>query len=191
MKESTRSTLTSVGKVLMLFGVVCYLTSCVMDMGSGLEVNETLPATGGTLGPVQVEEPNTVLDVTIRQTIDRTSGAFKRWSFITAEILNDKKQYLTGFGGELWHEAGYDVGYWRENKRSFNAKVTLPDAGTYYFRFKQESDVQPSKLSQMKVEASGDLGSSLPHYVAGILALILGAVLWVRGKARSTEKVEG
>ncbi|MFB6229546.1 MAG: hypothetical protein ABEL04_00180 [Salinibacter sp.] len=189
MKESTRSTLVSVGKVLMLFGVVCYLTSCVMDMNTGLEVNETLPATGGTIGPVQVEEPNTVLHFTIRQTIDQGGSTFKRWSFITTEVLNKEKQYLTGFGGELWHEAGYNSEYWRESKHSFNAKMTLPDAGTYYFRFKQESDVQPSELSQIKVEMAGDLGSSLPHYVAGILGLILGAFLWVRGKARSTEEV--
>lgn len=188
MKESTRSTLVSLGKVLMLFGVICYLTSCVMDMNTGLEVDETLPASGGTVGPVQVEDAGTVLHFTVRQTIDQGGGTFKRWSFITTEVLDEDKQYLTGFGGELWHEAGYDDGYWRENKHSFDAKMTLPDAGTYYFRFKQESDVQPSELSQIKVEMAEDLGSSLPHYTASILGLILGALLWVRGKARSTEE---
>lgn len=180
-----KNALIHAGKLVMLFGLVSYATSCVMDVNAGLEVEETLPASGGTVGPVQVEEANAVLHFTVEQNIDRGSGTFKRWSFITAEVLNADKEYLTGFGEELWHEAGYDDGYWRENKHSFNAKMTLPEAGTYYFRFKPESDVGAGELSQISVDIEEDLGSSLPHHVAGILGLLLGGGLWVMGHQRT------
>lgn len=191
LKESTRQTLVRVGKVVMLFGVLSYMTSCIMDMEAGLDVEETVPASGGTIGPVQVDDTNAVLHLSVEQSIAQGRGSFARWSFITVALLDQDKEYLTGFGGELWHEAGYNGDYWREQKRSFETKMTIPEAGKYYFRLTPESDVGGNELSQIAVDIEQDLGSALPHHVAGILGLLLGGILWVMGRVRTMEELEG
>ena len=178
MPGSRRNTLATASRVILLFGVLCYFTSCAMDVNTGIDVDERLSATGGEVGPFTVDE-QTVLDVEVEQRIERGRRTFRRWSFVTAELLDANKNYLTGFGGEMWHEAGYDDGeYWRESKNEYANKITIPEAGTYYLRFKTESDVPHHELSPIEVEVRGTLGSSLPHHIAAILAFVLGGVLW-------------
>jgi hypothetical protein len=176
---SSRS-LRRISQVLLLFGVACYLTSCAMNWEGDVDIEEQLPANGGTLGPIEVKEAGTVLEVHVEQRIQQGAGrSFKRWSFVTSELLGADKQYLTGFGGGFWHEAGYDEGYWREQDASYQNKITVPEAGRYYLRFKTESDVTPSELSDIQVSVESNVGSSLPHHVAALLAFVVGGGLWI------------
>ena len=175
------------GKIVFFFGIACYVTSCVMDISAGeVEVEETLPAEGGVVGPVTVGDAGTVLAINVEQHIEGTDF----WSFITVSLLNENKQYLTGFGGEVWHAAGYDDGYWEQAKTDFDTKMTIPEAGTYFFRFETETDATFDRLSDIEVEIYGKLGSSLPFQVAGILGLIAGAGLWMVARVRSVSTLE-
>jgi len=178
-------------RVVLLFGVLCYLTSCTMDMGlGGVSIDENLPASGGTIGPLEVKTDGAVLEVDVHQDIDRAGGTFQRWSFITAELLDAQQNYLMGFGGEMWHEAGYDDGYWREAKEEYSTKMTLPEAGTYYLRFNTETDVSTAELSRIRVDIDQQLGSSLPFHVTAIIAFIVGGVLWWKSHTRSVRDLE-
>lgn len=192
MKASSQNRVAKLSKVVLLFGVACYFTSCVMDVGAGaVGVEETLPAEGGVVGPVTIDDAGTVLSVNVRQRIDDVGRTFARWSFITVSVLNENERYLTGFGGELWHEAGYDDGYWEDAKTRFATKLTIPEAGAYFFRFETQSDVAISELSDIHVNIESNLGSSLPFQVAGILGLLLGAGMWMMARARSVSTLEG
>lgn len=178
-------------RVLILFGALCYFTSCAMDLGvGGVNIEEQVSATGGTIGPIEIEDAGTVLEVDLHQDIERGRGTFRRWSFVTVELLDADRNYLMGFGGEMWHEAGYDDGYWREAKDESSTKVTVPEAGTHYLRFKTESDVPTAELSAITVDVEEQLGSSLPFHVTAILAFIAGAVLWWKGNTRSVQDLE-
>lgn len=181
----SRSSLKWMSRVVLLFGVLCYLTSCAMETGRGPSLQEQLPAQGGTVGPFAVEAGGTVLEIDVAQQIDQArSSTFRRWSFVTGELLDEEQQYLTGFGGEFWHEAGYDGGYWREEEATYETKLTVPEAGRYYLRFQSESDVPAGELSPIRVRAAGQLGSSLPHRVAAFLAFVVGGGLWWFARVR-------
>ena len=180
------NSLRRISQVLLLFGVACYLTSCAMNWEGDVDIEEQLPANGGTLGPIEVKEAGTVMEVTVQQRIQQGSGRrFKRWSFVTGELLGADKQYLTGFGGEFWREAGYDDGYWEEQDATYTTKLTVPEAGRYFLRFKTESDVAASELSDIQVSVESAVGSSLPHHVAALLAFVVGGVLWVSSAQKS------
>lgn len=192
MPSDFRSQLRVMSRVVLLFGVLCYLTSCTMDIGlGGISIEEHLPPDGGTIGPVEVDAGGTVLEVDVRQLINRGSGrTFQRWSFITVELLDAQQNYLMGFGGEMWHEAGYDEGYWREAKEEYSTKVTIPQAGPHYLRFNTESDVSTAELSRIRVDIEEQLGSSLPFHVTAILAFIAGGILWWKSHTRSVGDLE-
>ncbi len=191
MKTSSRNRLAKLSKVVLLFGVACYFTSCVMNVSVGtVDVEEMLPAEGGVVGPITIDDAGTVLSVNVQQRIDDAGGTFARWSFIMVSLLSEDQRYLTGFGGELWHEAGYDDGYWEQAKTQFDTKLTIPRAGTYFFRFETESDVPPSELSRIAVGIESNLGSSLPFHVAGILGLLLGGGMWLMARVRSVNTLE-
>ena len=179
--SSSRSTLATASRILLLFGVVCYITSCAMDTTSGVDIEQQMAPSGGEVGPFTVDA-GTVLEVEVEQRIDRARGTFRRWSFVTAELLDENKNYLTGFGGEMWHEVGYDDGYWREQKTEYVNKITVPTDGTYYMRLKTQSDVSMRELSPIEVEIRGTLGSSLPHHVAALFAFVVGGVLWWKSR---------
>lgn len=147
-----------------------------MDFGSGV-AEELLPPQGGEIGPIEAEA-GTVFNVEVEQDIDRGQGSsFRRWAFITGELLDENRNYLMAFGGETWHEAGYDGGSWREQDDEFYTKLTVPREGTYYLRFQSEANVPTHELGRMEVEVHQNLGSSLPHHVAAIVALFGGLAL--------------
>jgi hypothetical protein len=181
LMSSSRSPLAAISRLLLLFGVVCYITSCAMEVNTGVDIEQNLPPSGGDVGPFTVDG-GTVVEVEVEQRIDRGRRYFKRWAFITAELLDENRNYLTGFGGEVWHEAGYDDGYWREQETEYQTKITIPRDGTYYLRFKTESDVSTSELSPIEVEVRGNLGSSLPHHLAALFAFVVGGVLWWKSR---------
>ena len=192
MPSDFRAQLRVMSNVVLLFGALCYLTSCTMDVGlGGISIEEQLPPTGGTIGPIEVDGGGTVLEVDVGQLINRGSGrTFRRWSFITVELLDAQQNYLMGFGGEMWHEAGYDDGYWREAKEEYSTKVTIPQSGTHYLRFNTESDVSTAELSRISVDIEEQLGSSLPFHVAAIIAFIAGGALWWKANTRTVKDLE-
>ena len=123
--------------IILAFAVISYFTSEYLDSASGPVIKASIPVSGGEIGPIEVDEDYTVYQIEARQNLRK----FGVWSYVSGEVLDSNKNFLFGFGEELWKEQGVDSdGYWHEQNNSFHLKVTLPMKGVYYFRFKTETD---------------------------------------------------
>lgn len=165
-------------KLLLGFSGLCFLTSFIfnVDSGSGAQIKQTLPHNGGYVGPIQVNKRNSVYNIEVQKDIRQ----YGRWSFVGGDVLDAEKQFLFGFGQELWKESGYDSdGPWYEENTSFDLKVTFPQSGVYYLRFKEESN--SSERGNIMVSVSPKVGSSLAHFMLGVVSLIGMLVLLVLG----------
>lgn len=184
--------LQTAGTVTLGFGGACLVGVFAVMVGlPGTEfLDEEVSPQGGTLGPVTVEEP-TWVGVEVRQSIERGRGTrYKRWSFVTAELLDEDKDYLSSFGGEFWHYAGYDDGEsWREAEDDYEATILIPSAGTYYVRLKTEANVSADELRPIRftMQERPWWGHPLPLQRSAYAAFFFGAVLflspWI-GRAR-------
>ena len=176
--------LTTAGKVILGFGAACLLGVFVVMVGPpGAElVNQEVTPTGDVLGPITIEE-RTWVGVEVEQTIESGRGSrYQRWSFVTAELLDENKNYLSGFGGEFWHYAGSDGGErWREAEDEYEATILVPTSGTYYVRLKTEANVPPEELRPIRFEMHERpwWGSPRPLRRAAYAAFFLGAIFFV------------
>lgn len=175
-KEETRAATRKLSNILLAFSVVYFVTALVLDFNSGLLKKEELPGNGGIVGPVQVAGAGTVLEIKIAQHLYKN----RAWSFVTGELLDANKSYLTGFGDELYYEEGWDDGRWVEAERDFEDKLTIRKAGQYYFKFNVESNEPVDQLPALRVEISKKVASSVPHFAGGMILLIIGVILNLR-----------
>jgi len=186
LQPGQKPRLKAIGCITILFGVLCLVTALVLTFMGSNPIERTIPPTGGQIGPITIEDENTVLSVEIKQGF-RQDG----WSFIEGEVLDADEEYLFGFGDELWAESGYDGGHWHEEKNDSDVKVTIPEPGTYYLAFNASAGAQgsrgvgtpagpqPSAIgTPIKVTIQPMTGSSLPFLIAGILGLIIGLLLF-------------
>lgn len=172
-KEEKRASTRKLSYILIGFSVLYFVTALILDSNSGLAKREDLPGTGGTVGPMQVGREGAVLQVKISQYLQEN----RSWSFVTGELLDSNKNYLTGFGDELYYEEGWDDGRWVESERDFEDKLTIEKPGSYYFKFNVESNAPAAKLPPLRIEISRKLASSVPHFAGGLLLLIVGVIL--------------
>lgn len=122
------------------------------------------------VGPFRINKAGVVLSVAIKASLPDQS-----WAFVEAELLDDDKDYLFSFGNELWSESGYDDGGpWHESDDSYVMKLTIPQAGAYYINIKTQGTVTPQPIN---VRVSRRLGSSIPHFAFGVIALLIGFAL--------------
>ena len=110
-------------------------------------------------------------------TIKNHRNPVNSWTFIEGEVLDADEEYLFSFGDELGHYTGVDSeGPWTEHKNSYSVKLTLPEAGDYFLDFVAETsrggDNTPLTVTVEKLR-----GSSLPHILAGVVALIIAVML--------------
>jgi len=160
--------------VLIGFAAVCFITSLIMNRDIGTSYKASFSSFGGELGPINVKKNYSVYEISIKQSL-HYNGA---WSFVGGDVLDENKNYLFGFGKELWKASGYDSdGPWSEEETKYDIKTTFPKKGIYYLRFKAESNQEST--SDIHVKVSPKQGSSLAHFVLAILCLIMGVGLWV------------
>jgi hypothetical protein len=186
--SSVRRWMGTGGKGLLGFAVLALITAVGLTLRpAGFSTTEQVPPEEGLVGPIEISEDNMRLGVEVRQEIDQASSqTFKRWSFVTVELLDENKQYLSSFGGEFWHEAGYDQERWQEDDETYQATLRVPSAGTYYLRLKTESDVQPSELSpaQIKMYEQARWGTPIPFQIAGFFAVFFGLTLFIVSRVK-------
>lgn len=181
----------------LLFAAVAIITSFFMAVSTGASEWKTVPKKDGIYGPIEIDEPGQVLLVEVRQPIKQDNV----WSFVTGELLDAQQEYLFSFGEELWQEAGYDGGHWRESKESFDTKLTIPEKGTYYLSFSTETGRTKARRrrgsrsssseigAQLKVRVEKKAGSGVPLFAAGFLAIILGLVMRATAAAMDNSQV--
>lgn len=194
--EQTGLKIRAAGAILLVVGGVSLFTALMMSGNDGEPIRGQLPSAGGMLGAYEFEA-DTVLEIEVKQSLKQEG-----WAFVSGELLNADEEYLFGFGEELWWETGRDSeGYsWNEARRSFDLKITVPEAGTFFFDFAVESGLKSSGrappgapsavapesyLSGMDVVITKKAGSNLPHMVGGMFMLLFGVVVFAIGNARA------
>lgn len=179
-----------VATVCMIAGVLSLLTAWVYSFETTKVLDVRLfpgknlkPAISG---PIHVGTYNETYTIQIIASM-RTQS----WSFIEGQVLDRNKTYLFSFGKGLWDEEGRDGdGYWRDTNNTYDITVTFPKPGNYYIRLESEYNTPPSNIT-LKVRKQ--VGSSIPHFWLGILALLLGVGLnefQNRTISRAINKVE-
>ena len=180
---------------MMGFGVLCLLTAAYFAFSGTTMATTSLPPQGGRIGPLTITKANTILSVEVHQPF-RTDG----WSYLEAEVQDPEGEYLFGFGDELWAESGRDSdGAWHEEKTDYDVDLTIPQAGTYYLAFSGSDSTHPQGTQQVGVSPGqpnwspgGDFavkvvqrhGSWVPFLPPGIIALLLGPILFYFGSAK-------
>ncbi|MCP4481562.1 MAG: hypothetical protein GY817_01860 [bacterium] len=170
-KEAKNDEFIKYAFVLIVFAIICLITAGIFNMNRGKVYHQTLAATGGEIGPIEVKKDRSVYFIKVKQNVPTS-----KWSFITTELLDDKKEYLCGFGKEFWQEEGRDSeGYWREAVNSYKMKITIPKKGRYYLNFDVEkNDYLANKIN---IIVSKKNGSALPFFLVGLLALFIGIAI--------------
>jgi hypothetical protein len=170
--------------LLFIFAMLCAISALAVNLSVGERLERRLDASGGLVGPITVQEDGSVLQIEVRQNPGNQS-----WSFVGGEVLDAGKNYLFGFGDEMWHETGYDSdGRWSETKNSYDIKVRLPQ-GQYYLNFSGEK--QPgSNPGSVRVTVEEKLGSSIPFWILALLALLAAVFCYRRSEATPDEMMD-
>ena len=166
--------------IFIVFGLLCFLTTLIMNGQTTKSLKQTISSDTAEIGPIEVKKDRSVLELNAEQT-HLTSG---QWNYVRGEVLDQNKNYLFSFGKELWAESGYDSdGPWQESDKSMSSKFTIQKAGTYYIRLTSENSQTTQtafeKDTNIIVSVEQKRGSTLPHFVAGILSLIIGIGLYL------------
>lgn len=173
--DSDRVDLGFIAAAFIVFGLLGLLTSLIYSVDVGPTFRQSLAANNvenkKEFGPIRVLKFNQAYEVIISADIP-----IQKWAFIEGEVLDGNKEYLFAFGKELWHEKGRDSdGYWVEKENSYSLKTTFPKPGNYYLRLNLQGDVKSDYTVIVRVTKK--LGSSIPHFIFGIIALLIGIVL--------------
>lgn len=166
-------------RLLLLFGVLCLITSLVIGWLPGNQhQREQLPLNGGLIGPIHIDDHNTVLHTSVAADLPINS-----WSSVTLGLLDQDKRYLAGFGDDLWFAEGVDSEgyYWREAFSEYDTKITVPSAGEYYLQVTTEDNVNASQRSgrYINVQVTTHDMSAIPHQVGALIAIVLLVLLLV------------
>ena len=162
-----------VGMCLLVFACLNFSSSFFINMLDQNIVQKQLPVQGGLIGPLTVDKDRAVYEIVVSQSI-----SINQWSLISGEVLDHNKNYLFGFGKELWKESGHDTdGTWVASQTNYEAKIKL-QKGTYFLNF--ESEHAKGINAVITVEINRKAGSILPFIIAGIAAMLagLGLILW-------------
>ena len=157
---------------IWLFSALCFAGGLVNDITLGIALErQKLPGTGGTVGPIQVENANDVFRIDIYQDVP-----LGRWSAVDVSLLDENQDYVVSFGDELWDEDGYDSeGYWRESKDDYDMKITFPEPGLYYLDVSADGNLGDGQDNHaIYVGVYQKLGASLYFYVAAFASLLAG-----------------
>lgn len=173
-----------VGKVGLVLGLLCLITAIGMSLRpADLQHTAQVSADGGTVGPIEIPHDNTRVGTRIRQDVAEGSGRrYQRWSFVTVELLDENKEYMVSFGGDVWSYAGYDGGdHWEEEDEEYKTTIRFPSAGTYYVRFQTEANVGQESLGAIQLEMyeRARWGNPGPLRITAFLAFFLGALMFI------------
>jgi len=192
----TSQRLKGAGIVTLSLGGVALLSSLLLMLPFGSAGGlddfgaQKVSNTGGTVGPITVEE-DVWADVRVEQKINPGSGSvYERWSFVTVNLLDENKEYLSSFGGGFWNYAGYDEGYrWSEDDERYSTTLQIP-AGTYYLRLETEANVDDSELGPvlLYIDPAEWWGNPKPLQWLAYIACVLGAALLLSGVTRFTSE---
>lgn len=192
-----------VSVVFIVFGIIGLLTSLNYSGWKSFDSFDIVnPLTFGgdekknsdlNIFPLSTQKPNEVVVITVNQSYSKEHGVSNprkayvlkdnSWIFVEGEVLDSKKEYLFGFGKELWSESGAEYedadedgegGWteWRESETNYDMKITFPEPGQYYVRLKCEGADIPISLP---ITIGKCKGSPIPHLVFSLFCFAMAA----------------
>ena len=177
----------AIGISIIMFGILSLFTALFFDASGGAASSFELSG-AGEIGPIEVTEDNTVLQVLVRLPVRQIQDTYgygdapNGWAVVTGELLSANKDTLFSFSDELWAESGYDEGHWTEIKNNYDLKLTVPAKGTYYMYMDIES--KDLELGTLGVRVDRMVGSTVPHFAAGFLGLLLGLLVFLVSRSQ-------
>lgn len=164
--------------IFIVFAALFLITALVMDISS--QTIEKNVRANETVGPIVTTSPNTMLYISVEN-----RSLSNSWAFVEAELVDRNGNWAGGFGGNQYHETGYDSeGYWSEEEKVVDLTLVVPDPGEYQLRFKVEgnkanssSAADLSRRTQLHVTVDYKLGGGGVFFVMGLILLILGVIL--------------
>ena len=133
-----------------------------------------------TVAPIITSDENTVLYISIEN-----RNLSESWAFIEAELVDRQGRWVGGFGGNQYHESGYDSdGYYSEGQTVVDLTLVVPQPGEYALRFKVEGGRNTSRSSgdissrtPLTVRIDYKLGGGGIFFALGLIILVIGVVL--------------
>lgn len=170
------------GQVALLvlgFAILFFATAFYFDTTTKAYKRAVVPV-GVLFGPIETKRRDQIAHITTRHFAEN-----RRWAFIEGVVLKDKKTRITSFGGEYFHESGYDAdGPWSESEVERDVRVVLPSAGRYWIQFVAQggrSGIGKSERlgKDTKVELKVELkrGGSTILNVLGLVLLVVAVIM--------------
>ena len=171
-KTDKKKILSQSAKILLVFGILCIITSFIMTGSEGKSQKYKLDPEGGIIGPITTSKKNTVYEIYVEQNLAQDS----QWSFVSGELLDENKNYLFGFGEEFWKESGYDSeGYWSDKVTNYDMDITIPEKGSYYLKF--NSEIAQGVNVPILINLKKKRGTGSAFVLMGIITLVIGVVI--------------
>jgi len=138
-------------------------------------------------GPFQIKRANQLVTFQLVHYSPTES-----WAYIDGEVLNAEKKVIMRFGGDYYHESGYDGGRWVERQKQQNIVTRFPIPGQYYLRFSVETGAKYSRRginttsqSAITVRIVRHLGGSgMLDYIAIFLIILAWVLLFFQNKQK-------
>lgn len=124
--------------VVILFAVLFAATAFVFSIEASGKPERV--AADKLFGPVEIRRANQLVTFELTHFSPRES-----WSYIEGEVLTADKKTVMSFGGDYYHESGYDGGRWTERQKEQTVVARFPKPGQYFLKFKVESGAKYSK----------------------------------------------
>lgn len=164
------------GPLFLCFGALCLLTAFVLTfIGGGQTHRMTVPAKGGETKPFEITQANTVLNIEVTQDLP-----LEAWSDVSVSLTDADDKTLVGMTGGFWHESGYDDGeYWNQADKQYSGRLVVHEPGMYQLDVEVEDnqDAQTMAAHPIAVVVQEGGYSYIPHFVLGLLALLVGVIL--------------
>ncbi len=132
---------------------------------------ENLGKEGGTIGPIEVKKENTVYTVKASQPV-----ALNAWSAVNIDVFDEAGEYLFSFNGDMWHESGYDEGYWEEEVSTIDLDINFSKPGKYTLDVSVESS-DVNNVNDLFVSVEERRGSAILFYWMIFASIILAFIV--------------
>lgn len=168
-----------VSLVVVLFAVLFSATALVLSIEAHGPARRI--AANQLYGPFQIKRSNQLVTFELVHFSPTES-----WAFIEGEVLNAEKKTIMRFGGDYYHESGYDEGRWVERQKEQTVTARFPKPGQYYLKFSVETGAKYSRKgidttnqSTVTVRIIRHLGGSgMLDYIAILLIIVAFALLF-------------
>jgi len=158
--------------ILLAYSVACVMAIIYFSETVSVVSVTNLKKEGGVIGPIEVKKENTVYIVRATQPVGL--GA---WSAIDIGVYDENDQYLFSFNSDMWHESGYDEGYWEEDESTFDIAINFNKPGKYTLDVSVESS-DATKVNDLVISVEERRGSALMFYWMAVMSFIAAFIVF-------------